>query len=139
MDFERREEVKLLKRSEEIRTFIEELIPQVGSWDTLKATNPEGYQGKLFYKSDSSSGKLQVVTEIYLPWKMSEIAALVYEADLTPDWVKASDRQIVTLNSNPVPFVVSFQNLVSLPWPLDDRWGNSKGLAFVGEGLDAIT
>ena len=43
-----------------------------------------------------------------MPWTMAEVSALVYEGDLTDVWVKASDRQKVTLVSNPVPFVTSF-------------------------------
>ena len=87
---------------------------------------------------NASDGKIQVVTEIHMPWTLTEISALVYEADLTINWVKASSHQKVNLVSNPAPYVVSFENRIDFPWPLDDRWGNNKALAFVGEGLDNV-
>jgi hypothetical protein len=128
----------MISKGDEIRTYMINLIPQLDSWDTMKVKNPPGYNGTLYYKKDSSSGKLQIVTEIYMPWKMSEIASLMYEAELTAKWVKASSRQTVHLTSNPVPYVISFTNYITFPFPLDDRWGNYKSIGFVGDNVDSI-
>lgn len=129
---------EMLNKGDEIRTYMINLIPQLGSWEATKVKNPPGYDGTLYYKKDSSSGKLQIVTEIYMPWKMSEIASLMYEADLTPKWVKASSRQTVKLTSNPMPYVISFTNYITFPFPLDNRWGNYKSIGFVGDNVDSI-
>ena len=128
----------MLTRGDQIRSYIIDLIPKIGSWETIKVKNPPGYEGKLYYRTDSNSGKVQIVTEIYMPWTMAEISALVYEADLTPQWVKASSRQTVKLTSNPVPYIVSSTNYITFPWPLNDRWGNNKSIAFVGDSIDNI-
>lgn len=138
IEFLSSQEFEMLTKGDKIRSYMEDLIPKIETWDANKVKTPPGYDGTLYYKKDSSSGKIQIVTEIYMPWTMSEIAALVYEADLTPKWVKASSRQTVKLISNPVPYIVSSTNYITFPWPLDDRWGNNKSIAFVGDSIDSI-
>lgn len=90
IEFLSSQEFEMLTKGDQIRSYIIDLIPKIGSWETVKVKNPPGYEGKLYYRTDSNSGKIQIVTEIYMPWTMAEISALVYEADLTPQWVKAS-------------------------------------------------
>ena len=70
---------------------------------------------------------------------MSEIASLFYETDLAPKWIKQSDRQTVTIDSNPIPLIQSLQNFIELPWPLDDRWAYNKAIAFIGDDSQEIS
>jgi hypothetical protein len=126
------EMVELLTRTMGIKQNIEQIITDLSDWSILKEVNkgPEYYQGKLYYR-DGEDGKVQIVSEIMMPWSMAEIAALSYEVDLFPKYLKTSDRQKVHLTANPVPLVIDFTNYISFPWPLDDRWTDIKSVTYI--------
>jgi hypothetical protein len=90
------------------------------------------YHGKLYFQ-DGEDGKIEVVSQITLPWSMEEIAAIMYETDLFTKWMKASDRQKVSVSMTPEPLIIGFENYITFPWPLEDRWANLISLTFMGE------
>jgi len=84
-------------------------LESLDTWSTIDSpdkTLPDYVKPTLLFKSDDQ-GNLGVISKLFLKMKMTEVAALFKESDITGTYIKTSEKQTFTLIGTPKPNIIS--------------------------------